>query len=332
MRFYQVNNTMGTASLSPIFFESKSQVELINETSSSMSLGFNSQRLPVLSTGDHGEIIIIKDDKTGQIRLTGWAANSNDGKIAAEIFLFSGDKLIASIKPHSRYPKAQEITGFANAEYSGFNLIMPINDSEKYAKEPFTAIAVFDPETNPMAGELRYTNWAGHLFKTRKIKPKPEALAAKTDKNTIEHGLVYDFSDDTQALLFSGSGWSLASSNGARWNAANEATLSFTAKSNEYSLDLVVQASPFFVKEKHEAQVIEVSTPSAASQVITLQRGKTDGRFVIHIAREEIGPDGAVLVKLKFLNATSPKSLGLNNDTRLLAVKVKTLQVLITEG
>lgn len=331
IRFYEVNKATGTTSLSPILFESKSRVELINATSNPMSLGFNSLQLPVASTGEHGEIIIIANEKTGQIRLTGWAANSNDGKIATEIFLFSGDKLITSVKPHSRYPKAQEITGFANAEYSGFNLIMPLSDSEKYAQAPFTAIAVFEPDTKLMAGELRYTNWAGHLFKTRKIKLRSETLEEKTDKNVIEPGRVYDFSDDTQALLFSGSGWSLTSSNKARWNAANEVSFSFTANSNELPLKLVVQASPFFVKEKHETQAIEVSFPSSTSQLITLQRGETDGRFVIHIATEDINADGAVMVKLKFLNAASPKSIGLNNDTRLLAINVKTLQVLIAE-
>ncbi len=332
IRFYQINKTASTTSLSPIFFESKNQVELINETANSMSLNFSSQRLPVARTGNHGEITIIADDKTSQVRLTGWSASSDDGRIAAEIFFFSGNKLITSVKPHSRYPQAQQFTGFANTEYSGFNLILPIRNPNEFRYALFTAIAVFDPDTNPVAGELRYTNWAEHLFNTRKIKLSRETLLEKTDKNAIEPGRVYDFSDDSQALLFSGSEWSKVSSNGARWNATDNASLSFTVRSNQYPLELMVQSSPFFVKGKHEIQVIEASFLSSASQLIKLQRGKTGGKFVIHIAPKDIGPDGIVLIKLRFLNAASPKLLGINNDTRLLAINVKTLQLLIAKG
>jgi len=332
IRFYQVNKTTGTTSLSPILFEAKSQVELIRETNTSMSLNYDSLRLPVASTGDHGEITLIADDKTNKIRLTGWSANSHDGRIATEIFLFSGNRLITSVKPHSRYPQAQEYTGFADTEYSGFNLLLPTGNQKKSGPEPLTAIALFNPDTNPIAGELRYINWARHIFKTRKINLKRETLVEKTDKNAIEPGRVYDFSDDSQALLFSGSDWSRASSKGGRWNATNEASLSFTAKSDEFPLDLLVQSSPFFVKGQHEVQAIEASFLSGTRQLINLQRGETDGKFVIHIAPKDIGADGGVVIRLKFLNAASPKSLGVNNDKRLLAIKVKTIQVLIAKG
>ena len=156
-------------------------------------------------------------------------------------------------------------------------------------------------------------------------------MVKKSNKNAIDPGRVYDFSDDTQALHFSGSNWSKASNNGARWNTANNATLSFTAKSNELPLDLVVQSSPFFVKGRHETQIIEVTFPSGSRQQINLQRGKTDGKFVIHIAPGDIGTDGKVLIELNFQNAASPKSLGINNDTRLLAINVKTIQLLIAK-
>ncbi len=331
IRFYQVDKTRGTVSLSPILYETKSQVELINTSGKSMSLNFNSQRLPVARTGAYGVITLIADDKSDKIRLTGWSANSQDGRVAAEIFFFSGNKLITSVKPHSRYPQAQEFTGFANSEYSGFNLIMSIKDENESGPEPFTAIGVFDPDTIPVAGELRYVNTAKHIFKTRKIKLNRETLVEIADKNAIEPGRVYDFSNDSQALMFSGSGWSTENSQGARWNSSNEATLSFTVKSNQYPLMLIVQSSPFFIQGKHELQSIEVSLLSGTRQLINLQRGETDGKFTIHIAPQDIGPDGAVLVRFKFLNAASPKSLGINNDGRMLAIRVKKIQVLIAE-
>lgn len=149
-----------------------------------------------------------------------------------------------------------------------------------------------------------------------------------SNANRIETGRVYDFADDTQATLFFGSGWSSKSDYGARWNVTNEASLSFLVKNNEFPLELIVQSSPFIVKGKHELQVIEASFLSGTKQFIKLQQGDTDGRFTIHLMPKDIGPGGEVVVELKFLNAISPESLGINTDTRLLAIRVKTIQVL----
>ena len=331
IRFYQVNNSNESTSLSPIFYETRSQVELIKEAGKPMFLNFNSRRLAITSTGVHGEVILIAEAKSNKVRLTGWSANSQDGQIAAEVFFFSGNKLITSVKPHSRYPQAQKFTGFANTEYSGFNLIMPMKEHKATGPREFTAIAVFDPDTDPFAGQLRYVNWAEQLFKTRKITVSREILAEGVDKNVIEPGRVYDFSDETQALMFSGSGWSKTSTAAGRWNASTEASFSFTAKSNKFPLELIVQSSPFFVKEKQETQAIEATFPSGTMQLITLKQGETKGKFTIHIAPQDIAAEGAVLISLKFLNAASPKSLGINNDPRLLALKVKTIQVLIAK-
>jgi hypothetical protein len=331
IHFYQVNNNTGTTDLSPVLFESISNVELINADNDSLFLNINSQRWPVASSGDHGELTLVADDDSKHVRLTGWSADSGDGRIATEVYFFSGSKLITSVRPRLRYPEAQERTGFANAEYSGFNLIMPAWINNESGQEPFTAIAVFGTDTKPTAGELRYINFATHLLTTRKFEVNRDTLAKKPDKNVIEPGRVYDFSDDTHALQFNGSNWSRVSNNGARWNTTNAATLSFTAKGNEFPLDLVVQSSPFFVKGSHETQTIEVSFPSGTRQQINLQRGKTDGRFVIHIAPRDIGADGKVLIELKFQNAASPKSLGINNDERLLAINVRTIQLLIAK-
>lgn len=334
MRFYQVTMTTDGESLSPIPFESTDQAELITNNDATMSLNLNSQQIPVTHTGDHGEMTIIAKDKTNQIRLTGWAASSDDGRIATEVFFFSAGELIASVRPNSRYPRASEVTGYASAEYSGFNLIMPVGDPEEFRMDSLTATAVFDPGTQVRAGELRYFNRAEHLVTTREFNPKPKPVPLPGDadsKDTIEPGRVYEFSDETQAAFFSGNGWSDAGADGSRWTIGDESTLGFKVKNIEAPLDLVVQITPFFVKDKHEQQSIEASLPSGAMQLINLQRGQTDGRVVIHITPENIGADGTVLIILKFPHAATPKSLGINNDTRLLALKVKTLQVLIAE-
>jgi hypothetical protein len=69
--------------------------------------------------------------------------------------------------------------------------------------------------------------------------------------------------------------------------------------------------------------------PSGGEQLIHLKQGETDGKFSIHIAAHDIDPDGKVVIVLKFPNAASPKSLEVNADPRMLAIKVKTLQLLI---
>jgi len=296
-----------------------------------MFLSFNSVKLPVANSGTHGLLTIIADHKTKQIRLTGWAANSADGQIAEEVFIFSGDQLLASTRPHSRYPLALETTGFTISEYSGFNLILPMQDSQEPAMELLSAVAVFNGGNNPVAGELRYINHAGPLVNTRITKVKRDVLKQVTDKKIVAPGRVYDFSDDNEAQVFSGTGWSHASSSGARWNAAGSATLKFNVTANNQSLKLIVEASPFFVKGKHETQLVEAQFLSGKKQQIQLQLGETDGKFSINLAPQEIGANGEVMIKLNFLNAASPKSLDVNSDPRPLAIKVKTLQLLIAE-
>jgi len=326
INFYRVDKTGEPTSLSPLHYETANQAELKNGADGSLQLIFNAHQLPVASTGNHGEVNMDADAESNQIRLLGWSASSHSGLIADEIFFFSGNRLITSIKPHSSIPRAQEITGFANTENSGFSLVLPINENAK--PESFTAIAVFDSDTNPVAGELSYINRVRNLLKTRHIKKDHQTLVEKSDKNIIKHGRIYDFSDDTEALLFTGSGWSKTSGNGSRWNFTSEATLGFKVKGNNLPLELLVESLPFFVEGKHTSQVIEATFPSGNRQLINLQRGQTDGSFTIHIAVEDIGTDGTVVIKLRFLNAASPKSLGVNDDPRLLAIKVKTIQVL----
>jgi hypothetical protein len=170
------------------------------------------------------------------------------------------------------------------------------------------------------------------LIKTTGINRDSSTLNEDKNKDAIELERVYDFSDEAQALLFAGAGWSNASSNGARWNAKNKGSLSFKVMDNKSPLDLIVQSGPFFAKGKHELQAIEAMLPSGTRQLIKLQYGHTDGRFVIHVEPGDIDTDGSVVIELRFLNAASPKSLEINNDPRLLAIKVKTLQVVISEG
>lgn len=329
IHFYQLNKVDGANSLSPIPFDSGNNADLISTAGTPLTLDFNGAELPISSTGAHGQMTIIADLKTNKLRLTGWSANSENGMVAEEIFIFSANKLIASVNPHSRYPDALETTGYARAEYSGFNLIVPIPEQKYSGPESLTAIAVFGSDSDFVAGELRYINYATRLVKTRELKLNRDVLKQLSEKNAVEPGRVYDFSDDADAQVFSGVGWSNASSSGARWNAAEKASLVFITANNQQSLELIMNTSPFFVKGKHETQVIKAGLPSSGEQQIHLKQGETDGKFSIHIAAHDIDPDGKVVIVLKFPNAASPKSLDVNADPRMLAIKVKTLQILI---
>jgi hypothetical protein len=144
----------------------------------------------------------------------------------------------------------------------------------------------------------------------------------------VEYGKVYDFSGDLQASPFTGGGWSAVSSGHARWNAIEKAELAFMVPDPGVGLNLVVDSIPFFVEGKHETQTIVASFPSGKKQVIELKREASNGTFVIHVGTGDIAPGGSVFVRLDFPNARSPLSMNLSPDVRILAIKVKTIQVL----
>jgi len=328
--FYQVNQEAGHTWLAPILSETSRQATLTAGEDSELILDLESGRLPVDHSGGFGEAMLIADRQNRQIQITGWAARSGNGQIASEILFFSANDMIGSTSPHLSAPAAMENTGFANAEYSGFNFVIPWREKDGPGLKELSAVAVFRLDGGEVAGELSYVNHAMHLVRTRPT-PGGQLLRighSKGARDTITLGRVYDFSDDDQAMLLAGPGWSRESSSGARWNASDKAVLKFALENNQFPLKVIVQSSPFFVAGKHESQVIEATFASGNRQLIRLKKGETDGRFVIHVAQDDIGPGGSVKIDLKFLNAASPKSLSVNNDPRLLAVKVKSLQVL----
>lgn len=195
--------------------------------------------------------------------------------------------------------------------------------SLKEGNNTVDVLAIKENEGIPSLSKLAVNNSSG----TSMLR----ILEENSDRDAIELAHVYDFSDDTQARLFYGSGWSHASSNGGRWNATDEASLVFAVKSDEFPLELAVQSVPYFVQGSRELQVIQAVLLSGTKQEISLQKGETDGRFVILIAPKDIGPNGTVVIKIKFPNAVSPNSLGKNADPRLLAIKIKTIQVLTSK-
>ena len=328
IRFFQLDEDQGNPLVSPIPFEDENKVELTHEIFQLDSFKFNSFQLTVNSTGGHGEITLKADPDNHHIRLGGWSAKSQTGEIAAEVFFFSDYRLIGSVKPQLSSDRAKKVTGFEHAEFAGFSLTLPINHQLGQDLKEFSAIAVFDPEARPIAAELRYSNRAEQYFTTRTVR---ETLGQGTSDENIKLGQVYDFSDDTQALLFSGSGWAKLGGGGARWNVTREAVLKFSVEKTASPLEVIVESSPFFVKGKHELQAIEVRFRSGSSQLIKLQRGESKGQFVINVNSGDIGEDGTVLIGLKFLNAASPQSLGVNNDVRQLALRIKTIKVVEAE-
>ncbi len=332
--FYQVNREQGITWLAPIRSESSGRAELLIADGRASELVLESGRLPVSGIRKFGEITLIPDEESGQVRLTGWSANSDSGQAADEIFFFADTELITSVKPHLPSPGARKSTGFDSAGHSGFNLsvpfTLPLADGNKASRRLFSAIAVFPSDPRPLAGELSYSNDAQQIFRTRTRVGLDQMLEGRKGTEIIALGQVYDFADDAQATLLAGYGWSRRSSSGARWNAADEAILEFAVPVGSGPLDVIVQSAPFFVKGKLENQSIEASFASGRRELIELGMGKTDGRFTLRVASEDIDNAGRVAIMLKFANAVSPQSLNLNTDGRLLAIKVQTIQVVAT--
>ncbi len=328
--FYQVNQEADHTWLAPILSERNRQATLTAGEDAELILNLESGSLPVDRSGGFGEATVIADRQNRQIRVIGWAALSDNGQIASDILFFSANEMIGSTSPHLSAPTAMENTGFANAEYSGFNFVIPWREKDGPGLKELSAVAVFRLNRDEVAGELSYVNHAKRLVRTRpRLGGQLLRIGhSKAAGDTITLGTVYDFSDDDQAMLFAGPGWSRQSSSGARWNTTDKASLKFTVENGQFPLEVIVQSSPFFVAGKHESQAIEASFASGNRQLIQLQKGENDGKFVLHVAQEDIGPDGNVKIDLKFPNAVSPKSLSVNEDPRLLAVKVKSLQVL----
>lgn len=330
--FFEIRNDQNKQWLAPIHSSGGSQAKLINVTAKTSYLDLDSAKLPVSGSGNAGRVSIIPNTENGQLRLTGWSANSSFGQVADEVFIFIDGELITSVKPSLAAPQAQEYTGFESAEFSGFNLTIPVDSEVGQNVRSLSVIALFaQASESPQAAELRYINRASSIFRTRKINRNKDMLASEESRGVISLGRVYDFSDDEQARLLAGAGWSRAISGDARWNTSDEATLTFKAPGNEFSLQVIVHASPFFVAEKLESQAIVAAFLSGNEQLIELNRGETDGRFEIHVAAEDIAADGRVAITLKFLNATSPNSLNVNKDDRLLAMRLKTIQILAAQ-
>jgi hypothetical protein len=127
--------------------------------------------------------------------------------------------------------------------------------------------------------------------------------------------------------MVAGFGWSRTGGSKGRWNTSHEAELSFNVENRSQPLVIKIVATPYFVEDLHERQVVEAILPSGAKQVFQFRRGKSKKTFEIKVPRHEIAEDGSVDVLLVFPESVSPESLGVNSDKRLLAIYVRTVEV-----
>lgn len=330
IRFFEVTNGGAELLLAPIARYQDRQAKLLNLEDETSYLEVDAVQLPISRSGNGGSLTIHVNLDSDQVRLDGWAAETSSGQVASEIFFFFDHQLVSSVTPALKSPQAQEYTGFERSASAGFSLTIPMPLEPGQDPLPFSAIAVFeDPDASPSAHELRYNNTATAVLTTRLIHSGKDVLGSDRPKDSIILGRVYNFSDDEQAELLAGSGWSRVSSGGARWNTTTEASLKFKVADNSNALQIIVQSSPFFVEGKLEKQGVDVILSSGNRQRLELTRGVSDGEFRIQISPEDISPDGTVTLVLKFPDAASPSSLGVNNDERPLALRVKTIQVLV---
>jgi hypothetical protein len=78
------------------------------------------------------------------------------------------------------------------------------------------------------------------------------------------------------------------------------------------------------VAPNHPQQRVEVSLGGQLQSSVTLTQAK-DNRFTIAIP-QSLQQDKTITIHLRFLDAASPQSLGMNADTRTLALGLKQIR------
>jgi hypothetical protein len=142
--------------------------------------------------------------------------------------------------------------------------------------------------------------------------------------STIELGQIIDFGKPWVGRhQFIDSGWfSESESWGGIWSAQSNAQLVLpmpTAPAK--TITFVANA---LVAPNHPQQRVEVSLGGQLQTSVTLTQAK-DNRFTITIP-QSLQQDKTITIHLRFLDAASPQSLGMNADTRTLAFGLKQIR------
>jgi hypothetical protein len=142
--------------------------------------------------------------------------------------------------------------------------------------------------------------------------------------STIELGQTINFGKPLVAhQQFIGAGWfSEIESWGGIWSAQAKAQLLLPMPTAEAkTITFVANA---LVTPNHPVQRVEVSLDGQLQKIVTLTQA-SDNRFTIAIPAS-LQSRKMITISLRFLDITSPQSLGMNADTRTLAIGLKQIR------
>jgi hypothetical protein len=142
--------------------------------------------------------------------------------------------------------------------------------------------------------------------------------------STIELGSTIDFSKPWMARhQFIGPGWfSEIESWGGIWSAKNQTQLVLPMPTNPpRSITFIANA---LVTPKHPQQRVEILLDGDLQKTVTLKQAN-DNQFTVLIP-QALQQAKTITIDLRFLDAISPQSLGMNADARTLALGLKQIR------
>lgn len=142
--------------------------------------------------------------------------------------------------------------------------------------------------------------------------------------SAIELGQAIDFGKPLVARhQFIGAGWfSEIESWGGIWSARTHAQLFLPMPTD--SPKTITFLANALVTPHYKHQRVEVSLNGQLQKMVTLSRA-SDNRFMIDIPKF-LQSGKTITIGLRFLDAASPQSLGINGDTRTLAIGLKQIR------
>jgi hypothetical protein len=153
-------------------------------------------------------------------------------------------------------------------------------------------------------------------------KEDPNFKDINLDLNSLDYkyGEVISFGTNGKSSLIKRSGWSFAEEN-YTWTEGNEASLIFSVKQPDKDLVLSIKMSPLLggdIKGQH--LILFVNNQQISESIID-----SNNTYQFNIPKDIVKDE--LHISLRLPDAVSPKSLGLNEDNRQLALSIEYLSV-----
>ena len=112
------------------------------------------------------------------------------------------------------------------------------------------------------------------------------------------------------------------------WSSGKTAVISFNLKNiPDQDLAVIIKGQAF-ISEKHPRQTVEVLLKNQPLSVLTYDATSPSDERTVKIPKQSvIDSKGKILISLHFKDATSPKALGLSEDSRLLGLRIVSVEI-----